>query len=206
MGLLRRNPEQRLSGPEALRGLARDTAPPASETRPAAIRDPPFVGRDRQLHVLNDAFAAVIERGRGGRVGPRSVRHRQERAGAALSQPVRHARRRRRALRPLLRERVGALQGARWSRRRPEPLSRVDSTAACREADAARRGGVDASVPRAAAGGRRSPTRAGIRSPGASTRLVSGAGHSRRCASCWPARGSPAARRLDRRPAVGRRR
>ena len=30
MGLLRRNPEQRLSGPEALRGLARDTTPPVS--------------------------------------------------------------------------------------------------------------------------------------------------------------------------------
>ena len=63
MGLLRRNPEQRLSGREALRGLARDTALPVSETTPAAIRDTPFVGRDRQLRVLNDAFLAVMNGG-----------------------------------------------------------------------------------------------------------------------------------------------
>ena len=59
MGLLRRNPEQRLSGPEALRRLARDTAPAVSESTPAAIRDTPFVGRDRQLQALNEAFLAV---------------------------------------------------------------------------------------------------------------------------------------------------
>ena len=63
MGLLRRNPAQRLSGPEALRLLAPDSALPVSETAPAAIRDTPFVGRDRQLHVLNDAFAAVTNGG-----------------------------------------------------------------------------------------------------------------------------------------------
>jgi eukaryotic-like serine/threonine-protein kinase len=63
MGLLRRNPEQRLSGPEALRGLARNTAPPASKFTLAAIRDMPFVGRDRQLQVLNDAFLAVMNGG-----------------------------------------------------------------------------------------------------------------------------------------------
>jgi hypothetical protein len=60
MGLLRRNPEQRLTGPEALRGLARDTGTLVSETTPAAISDTPFVGRDRQLHALNDAFLAVM--------------------------------------------------------------------------------------------------------------------------------------------------
>jgi Cdc6-like AAA superfamily ATPase/predicted Ser/Thr protein kinase/tetratricopeptide (TPR) repeat protein len=63
MGLLRRNPEQRLSGPEALRGLARETAPSTSKITPAAIRDTPFVGRDRQLHVLNNAFLTVMNGG-----------------------------------------------------------------------------------------------------------------------------------------------
>ena len=63
MGLLRRNPDQRFSGLEALRGLARDTAPSVSETTPAAIRDAPFVGRARQLQVLNDAFATVMNGG-----------------------------------------------------------------------------------------------------------------------------------------------
>ena len=58
MRLLHRNPEQRLSGAEALRELARDTAPPVSETAPA--RDTPFVGRDRQLHALDDVFRAVM--------------------------------------------------------------------------------------------------------------------------------------------------
>ena len=63
MGLLRRNPEKRLSGAEALRGLARDTAPPVSPTTPPATRDTPFVGRDRQLQVLNDAMGTVINGG-----------------------------------------------------------------------------------------------------------------------------------------------
>ena len=59
VGLMRRNPEQRLSGPEALRELARDTTPPLSQATTEAIRDTPFVGRDRQLHVLTEAFLAV---------------------------------------------------------------------------------------------------------------------------------------------------
>jgi eukaryotic-like serine/threonine-protein kinase len=63
MGLLGRKPGQRLSGLEALRGLARDTALPVSEHATAAIRDTPFVGRDRQLQVLNDAFLAVMSGG-----------------------------------------------------------------------------------------------------------------------------------------------
>ena len=69
MGLLCRDPEQRLSGPEALRELARDAAPRRSDTVAASeSRDTPFVGRDRQLRVLNEAFRAVVSGRRGGRV------------------------------------------------------------------------------------------------------------------------------------------
>ena len=59
MGLLRRDPEQRLSGPEALRGLTSAAASLVSEIAPEAIRDTPFVGRDRQLSSLNEAFLDV---------------------------------------------------------------------------------------------------------------------------------------------------
>jgi eukaryotic-like serine/threonine-protein kinase len=60
MGLLHRDPAQRLSGAEALRGLARDTALPMSPATAAAIRDTPFVGRDRPLQMLNDAMRVVV--------------------------------------------------------------------------------------------------------------------------------------------------
>ena len=56
MGLLCRDPAQRLSGPAALREIVREPAPPAV---PARVRDTPFVGRARQLHVLNEAFRTV---------------------------------------------------------------------------------------------------------------------------------------------------
>ena len=61
MGLLCRDPERRLSGPAALRQLPRDTAVPVVDTTSVAMRDAPFVGRDGQLHVLNDAFRAVTD-------------------------------------------------------------------------------------------------------------------------------------------------
>ena len=104
----------------------------------------------------------------------------------------------------MLRERVCSIQGARWGRRRPEPLSPVDPTPGGREAAAARCSGADASVPGAAAGGRDRK-----RTPG------SGAGDSRSFSSSAPsirdAAGAVApagdvsiAGRLDRRPAVGR--
>jgi eukaryotic-like serine/threonine-protein kinase len=60
MGLLHRNPTARLSGPEALRQL---TAQPAHvEPLPAWGHETPFVGRARQLQVLDDAFAALTTR------------------------------------------------------------------------------------------------------------------------------------------------
>jgi len=63
MRLLCRNPDERLSGPDALRWLARNTAPSIPENAPPASREAPFVGRDRPLRALNDAFLAVIKEG-----------------------------------------------------------------------------------------------------------------------------------------------
>ena len=60
MGLLCRDPERRLSGPAALRQLDRDTAGLVVNTTSVAMRDTPFVGRDGQRQVLNDAFRAVV--------------------------------------------------------------------------------------------------------------------------------------------------
>jgi hypothetical protein len=60
MGLLQRLPERRLSGPEALRELDHVTSPPVSEAWPGATRETLFVGRDRQLRALNDAFRTVM--------------------------------------------------------------------------------------------------------------------------------------------------
>ena len=59
MGMLCRDPAQRLSGPAALRALPRDTAPPVLDTTPAPMGDTPFVGRAGQLQVLNEALRAV---------------------------------------------------------------------------------------------------------------------------------------------------
>jgi serine/threonine protein kinase len=60
MGLLHRNPAQRLSGHAALHLLGRDTPSPVSQTAPTAIRHTAFIGRDRQLHELNDACLSVL--------------------------------------------------------------------------------------------------------------------------------------------------
>ena len=60
MGLLRRDPAQRLSGPAVLRQLAAGGAPPVIDAAPPPLRDTPFVGRVGQLHALNAAFQAVM--------------------------------------------------------------------------------------------------------------------------------------------------
>jgi hypothetical protein len=60
MGLLRRDPAQRFTGPDVLRGVARDSASLTSEIAPTSSREAPFVGRDRQLQVLNEAFRAIV--------------------------------------------------------------------------------------------------------------------------------------------------
>jgi tetratricopeptide (TPR) repeat protein len=57
MGLLHRNPAQRLTGSAALRALARDTHDPAQPSM--TLHDPPFVGRGRELRHLADASQAV---------------------------------------------------------------------------------------------------------------------------------------------------
>jgi tetratricopeptide (TPR) repeat protein len=59
MGLLRRDPEQRLSGSAALQQLRRDNVPPGPGITRTGIRETPFVGRDGPLRKLNDAFLAV---------------------------------------------------------------------------------------------------------------------------------------------------
>ena len=170
------------------------------------MRDTPFVGRERQLQTLNDAFDAVAN----GRAAAVSVHGPSGIGKSALVrrflEPDRRARRRRRALRPLLRERVGALQGARRRGRRSEPPPRVASTPGRRAPPAARRAGADASVPRAAAGATPSPTRAGTREPGVRDpielrRRAFDALRELLGRLAQP----PVARRLHRRPAVGRR-
>jgi serine/threonine protein kinase len=59
MALLCRDPARRLSGPAALHVFAPDAA--GSGTAPVPIRATPFVGRDAQLHVLNEALGTVIK-------------------------------------------------------------------------------------------------------------------------------------------------
>jgi serine/threonine protein kinase len=59
MGLLHRSPAQRFSGHSALHLLARDTPSPVSQSAPTEIRNSAFIGRDRQLHDLNDACLRV---------------------------------------------------------------------------------------------------------------------------------------------------
>jgi serine/threonine protein kinase/tetratricopeptide (TPR) repeat protein len=59
MGLLCRDPERRLSGPAALLQLARETVSSAVESVSAVMRNTPFVGRESQLHRLNEAFQVV---------------------------------------------------------------------------------------------------------------------------------------------------
>ena len=59
MGLLRRDPTQRMTGQEAARRLEQDSAV-CAETRPLqADPEPPFVGRDRHLHALEAALTEV---------------------------------------------------------------------------------------------------------------------------------------------------
>ena len=59
MGLLRRDPEQRLSGNAALRLLPQDTTARELEIAPAPVRETPFVGRAGQLEALHEAFRAA---------------------------------------------------------------------------------------------------------------------------------------------------
>jgi serine/threonine protein kinase/tetratricopeptide (TPR) repeat protein len=59
MGLLRRDPEQRLSGSAALHQLRRDNVPPGPDITRTGIRETPFVGRDGPLRKLNEAFLGV---------------------------------------------------------------------------------------------------------------------------------------------------
>ena len=111
-------------------------------------------GVERRLSaVTNSGAAAVSVYGPSG-IGKSALVRR-------FLEPGRRTRRRRRAVRPLLRERVRALQGARWGDRRPESLSRIASTSAHRSSCYRRLAGIDASVSRVAAGARHRSTHAG---------------------------------------------
>ncbi len=82
-----------------------------------------------QLQALNEAFASRESRRRGGgiRLGPRASARARWSAASSARSPA--PRRRRRARRALLRERVGAVQGARRRGRRSEPPPRIDCRA-----------------------------------------------------------------------------
>ena len=56
MGLLRRDPMQRMTGREAARILERDSAASAVARPPQADADPPFVGRQQHLNALETAL------------------------------------------------------------------------------------------------------------------------------------------------------
>ena len=63
MGLLCRDPGQRLSGSAALRLLPQDMTAPALEIAPAVVREAPFVGREGQLEALHEAFRVASSGG-----------------------------------------------------------------------------------------------------------------------------------------------
>ena len=120
-------------------GWRRDTAPPVPEIdrRPTATRR--SSAATRELRVLERGLSHGHQRRRGGRVGPRPVGHRQERAGAVAFSAEFGTRDDVVVLSGRCYEtRVGAVQGARRRRRQPEPVSHVASTSAGRSAAAAR--------------------------------------------------------------------
>ena len=200
MGLLRRDPDAApvRATPLFASWLATTAITGRRRPRRRPIRDAPFVGRDRQLHASERRPVEAVTNGNAAAVSvSRPVRHRQERAGPALSRPVRCARRCRRALRPLLRERVGAVQGARRRGRRPEPPSRLDfRTRSVERLLPPRRGGADARVPGAAAGATPSPhARRDQASRERRSSRAAAAGIRGACASC-------SAALADRRPLV----
>ena len=127
VGLLCPDPSQRISGTDALTDLGRVSNAVDMAALPSPVREAPFVGRERPLAILHDAFATVRQGRTDGGLRLGTVRDRKKRAGPPVSHRVARTRGRRRAVRPLLRARVGALQGARRRRRQPEPVPRVAS-------------------------------------------------------------------------------
>ena len=75
MGLLCRDPERRLSGRDALRELAGGAGAAVVALAPRRRREPSFVGRERELDMLNGAFLGASH-GRAGVVcihGPSGI-------------------------------------------------------------------------------------------------------------------------------------
>ena len=183
MGLLRRDPMQRMTGQEAARILERDSAV-SGEARPSqADADPPFVGRHRQL----DALETALRKAKHGTATAVYVHGPSGIGKSALVQcfldRVLKPRGHRRASWPLLRVRIGAIQGARRRHRQPQSALERPATIAGRSAASARPGGAVTALSGHAAG------RGGsVRTPRANRRTPipssCGSEHSRRCANC----------------------
>ena len=153
--LLVRRPELRPGGAEVLARLNRVWSEPGAAPRVPAPGLPRgvFVGRDAELRALQDGARRCREqRSEHRRVRARQLRDRQDRAHRTVPQSAaRTGAGRGHPDRPLLRTRIGALQGPRQHRRRAEPVSAPDrARGGCRHA--ARRGGARAALPRAAPG------------------------------------------------------
>ncbi len=152
MGLLRRDPVQRMSGQEAARILERDSALSGEAHPSQADAEPPFVGRHRQLDVLETAL-------RKAKLGTATAVYVQGPSGigkSALVQCFLDS--------VLIREdivvlrgrcyeyRIGAIQGARRRHRQPQSTVERPATIAGRAAASARPDGVVTALSRHAAG------------------------------------------------------
>jgi predicted Ser/Thr protein kinase len=63
VGLLSRTPDRRLTGSDILRELAQNSEQARTASEPASIRETPFVGREQELLLLDDAFRQVVDGG-----------------------------------------------------------------------------------------------------------------------------------------------
>ena len=160
-----RRPTDPPSSPAAGRRWSAATAPARGAGRRASRRRPgPDGGRASSTAGRGWARRALVQR-----VPRRADRARRGRGPGG----------------PLLRARVGPVQGARQPDRRPEPVPPAPAAARGRGPPAARRRPAGAGLPRPAPGRgrRRGPPPRPSRCP---TPRSSAAGPSRRSASCWP--------------------
>ena len=191
--------------PDASRVLAvlADGGAPAASRADARAARPSSVARAswRSCARPGPRCARAPQRSRRSRARPASARARS--LERFVARPPRAGRAR--AARALLSARARALRGARRGRGRPEPLPLVALARAARRTAAARHARAAPRVPgaraRVAAGAAGAARRRRRRAARAAAARLRGAARAAR-----PARRPPAARDLDRRPAVGRRR
>ena len=172
-----------MTGQEAARILDGDSAMSGEAHPSQADAEPPFVGRHRQLDALETALQESQARHRDGRLCARPVRHREERAGPMLPRSRGEPRGHRCAAWPLLRVRIGAIQGARRRHRQPQSTVERPATIAGRSAASARSGGVVTALSRHAAG-RGGSVRAPARTEEHRSRSSCGSEPLQRCANC----------------------